>query len=68
MVGVDTATLISCISDINELKYLKDIIDAKITYLQECNGTLKANMKPEEQANECISIININFLCSNYQC
>lgn len=38
MVGVDTATLISSISDISELEYLKDIIDARIKYLKECTG------------------------------
>lgn len=48
MVGVDTATLISCISDINELKYLKDIIDARIDYLYKCSGEVKLNMEPEE--------------------
>lgn len=48
MAEIDTAILIGSISDINELKYLRDIIDARITYLQECNGILKADIKPEE--------------------
>lgn len=48
MVGVDTATLISCISDINELKYLKDIIDARIDYLYKCSGIVSKNAEPEE--------------------
>lgn len=48
MVGIDTATLISCISDINELKYLKDIIDARIDYLYKCSGVVSENMRPEE--------------------
>lgn len=48
MVGIDTATLISCISDINELKYLKGIIDARIDYLYKCSGIVSENAKPEE--------------------
>ncbi len=48
MVGVDTATLISCISDIHELEYLKDIIDARIDYLYKCSGLVSENTKPEE--------------------
>lgn len=48
MVGIDTATLISCISDINELKYLKDIIDARIDYLYKCSGLVNEKAEPEE--------------------
>lgn len=48
MVGIDTATLISCISDIDELKYLKGIIDARIDYLYKCSGIENKNAKPEE--------------------
>lgn len=48
MVAIDAATLISCISDINELKYLKDIIDARIDYLYKCSGLVSKNAEPEE--------------------
>lgn len=48
MVGIDTATSISFISDIDELKYLKDIIDARIDYLYKCSGVVSENMRPEE--------------------
>ena len=48
MVGVDTATLISCISDVDELKYLRDIIDARIDYLYKCSGLVSKSAKPEE--------------------
>lgn len=48
MIGVDTATLISCISDVDELKYLRDIIDARIGYLYKCSGIVNKNMRPEE--------------------
>ena len=48
MVGIDTATLISCISDIDELKYLKGIIDARIDYLYKCSGIVSKSPKPEE--------------------
>lgn len=40
MAEIDTAILIGSISDISELEYLKDIIDARIKYLKEC--TVKA--------------------------
>lgn len=36
IVDIDTATLIGGISDIKELEYLKDIIDARIKCLKEC--------------------------------
>lgn len=36
IVDIDTAALIGGISDIKELEYLKDIIDARIKYLKEC--------------------------------
>ena len=36
MLDIDTAALIGGISDIKELEYLKDIIDARIKYLKEC--------------------------------
>lgn len=36
MAEIDTAILIGSISDISELEYLKDIIDARIKYLKEC--------------------------------
>lgn len=48
MVGVDAATLISSISDVDELKYLKDIIDARIDYLYKCSGLVSENTEPEE--------------------
>ena len=48
MVRIDTATLISCISDVDELKYLRDIIDARIDYLYKCRGIVSENMKQEE--------------------
>ena len=35
MAEIDTAILIGSISDIRELEYLKDIIDARIKYLEE---------------------------------
>lgn len=38
MAEIDTAILIGSISDISELEYLKDIIDARIKYLKECTG------------------------------
>ena len=36
IVDIDTAALIGGISDIKELEYLKDIIDARIEYLKKC--------------------------------
>ena len=48
MAEIDTAILIGIISDIRELEYLKDIIDARIEYLHKCDGIVKLNMKPEE--------------------
>ena len=48
MVGDDTAALISCISDIDELKYLKDIIDARIDYLHKCSSIVSENIEQEE--------------------
>ena len=48
MAEIDTAILIGSISDISELEYLKDIIDARIEYLRKCSGTVELDMEPEE--------------------
>lgn len=49
MAEIDAAILIGSISDISELEYLKDIIDARITYLYKCSGVVKLlDAEPEE--------------------
>ena len=50
MAEIDTAILIGSISDISELEYLKDIIDARIAYLYKCSGGVVKllDMEPEE--------------------
>lgn len=49
MAEIDTAILIGSISDINELEYLKDIIDARIKYLKECTARAVVSAALEEE-------------------
>lgn len=49
MAEMDTAVLIGSISDISELEYLKDIIDARIKYLKECTARAVLSTLLEEE-------------------
>jgi hypothetical protein len=49
IVDIDTAALIGGISDIKELEYLKDIIDARIKYLKECTARAVVSAALEEE-------------------
>lgn len=49
MAEIDTAVLIGSISDISELEYLKDIIDARIKYLKECTARAVLSTLLEEE-------------------
>jgi hypothetical protein len=49
MAEIDTAILIGSISDIKELEYLKDIIDARIKYLKECTASAVLTAALEEE-------------------
>lgn len=49
MAEIDTAILIGSISDISELEYLKDIIDARIKYLEECTARAVLSTLLEEE-------------------
>lgn len=49
MAEIDTAILIGSISDISELEYLKDIIDARIKYLKECTVRAVVSAALEEE-------------------
>lgn len=49
MLDIDTAVLIGSISDISELEYLKDIIDARIKYLKECTVRAVVSAALEEE-------------------
>lgn len=49
MAEIDTAILIGSISDISELEYLKDIIDARIKYLKECTARAVLSTLLEEE-------------------
>lgn len=49
MAEIDTAILIGSISDISELEYLKDIIDARIKYLKECTARAVVSAALEEE-------------------
>lgn len=49
MIDINTAALIGSISDISELEYLKDIIDARIKYLKECTVRAVVSVALEEE-------------------
>lgn len=49
MAEIDTAILIGSISDISELEYLKDIIDARIKYLKESTARAVVSAALEEE-------------------
>lgn len=49
MAEIDIAILIGSISDIKELEYLKDIIDARIKYLKECTASAVLTAALEEE-------------------
>ena len=49
MAEINTAVLIGSISDISELEYLKDIIDARIKYIKECTVRAAVSAALEEE-------------------
>lgn len=49
MAEIDTAILIGSISDVSELEYLKDIIDARIKYLKESTARAVVSAALEEE-------------------
>lgn len=49
MAEIDTAILIGSISDVSELEYLKDIIDARIKYLKQCTARAVVSAALEEE-------------------
>lgn len=49
MAEIDTAILIGSISDIKELEYLKDIIEARIKHLKECTASAVLTTALEEE-------------------
>lgn len=62
MAEIDTAILIGSISDVSELEYLKDIIDARIKYLKECTARAVVSAAlEEEQTMEWFKLIMTIF-------